>query len=103
MNEAFFYIVVMIVLLIGNAVQAGRNVGRVYLAYIQVLVYAGTIVWFFFWTSPLFYFCTTLGFILSNILEAVELRDEKNIKNILFFMFSFLPTVFAVGLLSGVI
>ena len=104
----FFYVGGMMFLSLGNSVQIGKGLRKSFLSWVQVGIYTITLVWYFVsrtqtgLTSEFFFF-TSLLFIVSLLLETVEVtkKGRPSPLDVLVFVLSAIPVIFSLGIVTG--
>jgi len=109
----WFYFGVMAVLVVVNALQIGRKVGRVFPNILQIVVYLFAMGWFILMIGKgldlSFFFWTGLAFVLCFAVEVWQVarlnsREYKKISLAIgFLLFSALPILCSFAILSGLI
>jgi len=104
----WFYVGVMIVLIVGNALQIGTRKERKILNWFQIIIYTGILIWYVTEVvkgvmSNYFFFTTSLLFLLSFSIELWQLiaKEKREFLDIVFFLISGIPIVLSIALLSG--
>jgi len=105
----WFYVGMMLVMIIGNALQL-KNSKRIFLNWVQIVIAVGTLVWFVYMIfnglSSYFYFVTTVAFWTSLVIEIWQIakRQEKaKFGDIIFTFLSAIVPLFSTAILSGLI
>lgn len=108
-TQMWFYVGLMTLLVIGNAAQFGK-VKRDFVNWIQIIIYAGTILWFvimiFKGLSLYFYFATTLLFWFALLLEIWQLakkQEKKTALDTVFVLLTAIAPILSTGLLAGLL
>ncbi len=104
----WFYVGVMVILIIGNALQIGTRKERKILNWFQIVIYAGILIWYVTEVvkgvmSNYFFFTTSLLFLLSFSIELWQLiaKEKREFLDVVFFLISVIPIVLSIALLSG--
>ena len=104
----WFYVGVMIVLIVGNAIQIGTRKERKTLNWFQIIIYTGILIWYVTEVvkgvmSNYFFFTTSLLFLLSFSIELWQLiaKEKREFLDVVFFLISVIPIVLSIALLSG--
>lgn len=104
----WFYVGVMVILIIGNALQIGTRKERKILNWFQIIIYAGILIWYVTEVvkgvmSNYFFFTTSLLFLLSFSIELWQLiaKEKREFLDVVFFLISVIPIVLSIALLSG--
>lgn len=110
----WFYVIGMLVLIGLNIIQLIRSSGKKVINWIQIAIYAGSIIWFVFCLVGLyaswFFFGTSIAYILAFAFECGQLsikfsnKAEKKLGfDFLIVFMAFLPVIFSQAILANVL
>jgi len=106
-SKLIFYVAFLLVLVVINSVKFGKT--RSGLDLFQIVIYASAIIWYAILqgTNPLFYFVTSLFFLVSALIEFFQMGriNAENAKGteILWSALSVVPIFFSILLMSGML
>jgi len=106
----WFYVVGMLIMIFLNAIQLKKLSGRGFMNWMQIMIYAGSIVWYVFCLVGIlpfnwFFLGTSLAYILAFTLEIWQCASNKDREFIdtLLVVVAFIPVLLAQCILANVL